>query len=77
MPSRCQHGFNIQHTRPKHNILRSYIKWRFFVDAALLIKVKPQHGKNQNKNTGMFINCMDFDVVRTKKTKNKIVMHIF
>jgi hypothetical protein len=46
-----------------------YIKWRFFVVAALLIKVKQQHGKNQNKNTGLFINCMDFVVVRTKINK--------
>jgi hypothetical protein len=28
----------------------------------LLIKAKQQHGKNQNKNTGLFINCMDFVV---------------
>jgi hypothetical protein len=40
----------------------------------LLIKEKQQHGKNQNKNTGLFINCMDFVVVRTKITKNKIVI---
>jgi hypothetical protein len=40
----------------------------------LLIKPKQQHGKNQNKNTGLFINCMDFVVVRTKKTENKIVI---
>jgi hypothetical protein len=32
----------------------------------LLIKAKQQHGKNENKNTGLFINCMDFVVVRTK-----------
>jgi hypothetical protein len=55
--------------RPKHSILRSYIKWGFFVVAALLIKAKQQHGKNQNKNTGLFINCMDFVVVRTKINK--------
>jgi hypothetical protein len=41
----------------------SYIIWRFFVVATLLIKAKQQHGKNQNKNTGLFINCMDFVVV--------------
>jgi hypothetical protein len=29
------------------------IKWRFYVVAALLIKAKQQHGKNQNKNTGL------------------------
>jgi hypothetical protein len=23
-------------------------------------KSKQQHGKNENKNTGLFINCMDF-----------------
>jgi hypothetical protein len=34
--------------RLKHTILRSYIDWRFFVVAALLIKPKQQHGKNQN-----------------------------
>jgi hypothetical protein len=45
---------------------RSYINWQFVV-AALLIKPK-QHGKNQNKNTGLFINCMNF-VVRTKINK--------
>jgi hypothetical protein len=39
-----------------------------FVVASLLIKPKQQHGKNQNKNTGLFINCMDF-VVRTKIKK--------
>jgi hypothetical protein len=64
----------IFYSRPKHSILRSYIKWRFFIFAALLIKAKQQHGKNQNKNTGLFINCMDFVVVRTKITKNKIVI---
>jgi uncharacterized protein with ParB-like and HNH nuclease domain len=42
-----------------------------FVVAALLIKAKQQHGKNQNKNTGLFINCMDFVVVRTKINKKK------
>jgi hypothetical protein len=30
----------------------------------LLIKAKLQHGKNENKNTGLLINCMDFVVVR-------------
>jgi hypothetical protein len=40
-------------SRFKHSILRSYIKWRFFVFAALL---KQQNEKNQNKNTGLFIN---------------------
>jgi hypothetical protein len=35
----------------------------------LQIKAKQQHGKNQNKNTGLFINCMDFVVVRTKIKK--------
>jgi hypothetical protein len=29
----------------------------------LLIKPKQQYGKNQNKNTGLSINCMDFVVV--------------
>jgi hypothetical protein len=45
-----------------------------FVVAAFLIKPKQQHGKNQNKNTGLFINCMDFVVVHTKINKNKIVI---
>jgi hypothetical protein len=40
-----------------------------FCRCCLLIKAKQQHGKNENKNTGLFINCMDFVVVRTKKTK--------
>jgi hypothetical protein len=40
-----------------------------FVVAALLIKAKQQHGKNQNKNTGLFISCMAFVVVRTKINK--------
>jgi hypothetical protein len=40
-----------------------------FVVAALLIKAKQQHGKNQNKNTGLFINCVDFVAVRTKIIK--------
>jgi hypothetical protein len=40
----------------------------------LLIKAKHQHGKNYNKNTGLFINCMDFVVVRTKINKEKIVI---
>jgi hypothetical protein len=35
----------------------------------MLIKAKHQHGKNHNKNTGLFINCMDFVVVRTKINK--------
>jgi hypothetical protein len=56
-------------SRPEHSLLRSYIKRRFFVVAALLIKAKKQHGKNQNKNTGLFINCMDFVVVHTKINK--------
>jgi hypothetical protein len=42
---------------------------RFFVVAALLIKAKHQHGKNHNKNTGLFINCMDFVIERTKISK--------
>jgi hypothetical protein len=42
---------------------------RFFVVAALPIKPKQQHGKNQNKNTSLFIICMDFVVVRTKINK--------
>jgi hypothetical protein len=33
-------------------------------------KSKKKHGKNENKNTGWFINCMDFVVVRTKKKRN-------
>jgi hypothetical protein len=33
-------------------------KLTIFVVAALLIKAKPQHEKNQNKNTGLFINCI-------------------
>jgi hypothetical protein len=37
----------------------------------LLIKAKHQHGKNENKNTGLFINCMDFVVVRTNINKKK------
>jgi hypothetical protein len=49
--------------------MSSYINSRFFVVAALLIKAKHQHGKNNNKNTGLFINCMDFVVVRTKINK--------
>jgi hypothetical protein len=35
----------------------------------LLIKAKQQHGKNENKNTDLFINCMDFVVVRAKINK--------
>jgi hypothetical protein len=35
----------------------------------LLIKAKQQHGKDENKNTGLFINFMDFVVVRTKINK--------
>jgi hypothetical protein len=42
----------------------------------LLIKTKQQHGKNENKNTGLFINCMDFVVVRTKINK-KLNRHFF
>jgi hypothetical protein len=42
---------------------------RIFVVAALLIKAKQQYGKNQNKHTGLFINCIDFIVVRTKIKK--------
>jgi hypothetical protein len=65
----------IEYSIRKQRILRSYIKWRFFVVAALLIKAKQQHGINQNKNTGLFINCMDFVVVRTKI--NKHLLNIF
>jgi hypothetical protein len=39
-----------------------------FVVAA---KAKQKHGKKSNKNTGLFINCMDFVVVRTKINKKK------
>jgi hypothetical protein len=63
-------------TRPKHSILRSYINWRFVVVAALLIKAKYQQWKTDNKNTGLFINCMDFVVERTKINKKKIVIFI-
>jgi lysylphosphatidylglycerol synthetase-like protein (DUF2156 family) len=62
--------FSLIYARPKHSILRSFINWRFFVVAALLIKPKQQHGKNQNKNTGFYINCMNVVVVRTKINKN-------
>jgi hypothetical protein len=37
----------------------------------LLIKAKQKYGKNENKNTGLFINCMDFVVVPTKINKKK------
>jgi hypothetical protein len=37
-------------------------------------KSKTTHGKNKNKNTDLFINYMDFVVVRTKINKNKIVI---
>jgi hypothetical protein len=46
------------------------------VVAALLIKAKHQQGKNDNKNTGLFINCMDFVVVHTKINK-KYYRHFF
>jgi hypothetical protein len=49
----------------------SYINGRFFVVAVLLIKAKYQYGKTDNKNTGLFINCMDFVVVRTKINKKR------
>jgi hypothetical protein len=54
---------------PNHSILRSYIKWRFCCCCCLLIKAKQKHGKNENKNTDLFINCMDFVVVGTKINK--------
>jgi hypothetical protein len=54
--------------RLKHSILRSYIK---FVVAAVLIKAKYQHSKNDNKNTGLFINCMGVVVVRIKINNEK------
>jgi hypothetical protein len=45
----------VKEPRPTHSILlRSYIKWRFFVVPALLIKAKQQYEKYQNKNTGFF-----------------------
>jgi hypothetical protein len=37
----------------------------------MLIKAKQQHGQNENKNTGLFINCMDFVVVPTKINKKQ------
>jgi hypothetical protein len=62
-------------TRPNHSKLRSYIKWRFFVVAAMLIKPKQQHEKDQNINTSLFINCMDFFCCAYRnKQKNKIVI---
>jgi hypothetical protein len=42
----------------------------------LLIKAKQQHGTNQNKNTALFINCMDFVVVRAKN-KQKLKSSFF
>jgi hypothetical protein len=45
------------------------MNWRFFVVAALLIKAKYQQWKDDNKNTGLFKNCMDFVSVRTKINK--------
>jgi hypothetical protein len=62
--------------RPKLSKQSSYINWRFFVVAALPIKPKQQHEKAQNKNTGLFINCMDFVVLRTKN-KQKITSSFF
>jgi hypothetical protein len=47
-----------------------------FMLSFMLIKAKQQHGINQNKNTGFFINCMDFVVVRTKINK-KLNRHFF
>jgi hypothetical protein len=35
----------------------------------LFANAKQQHGKNENKKMGLFINCMDFVVVRTKINK--------
>jgi hypothetical protein len=63
-------------SKPIHSILRSYISYRFCC-CCLLIKAKHQHGKYHNKNTGLFINCMDFVVVRTKINKKKIVIFFF
>jgi hypothetical protein len=40
-----------------------------YVVAALLIKPKQQYEKKLNKNTGLFLNCMDFVDVRTKINK--------
>jgi hypothetical protein len=40
----------------------------------LLIKPKQQHGKNQNKNTGLFKNCMGFVVMRIKANKKFFCM---
>jgi hypothetical protein len=55
------------------SILRSWINWHFFVVAALLIKAKYQQWKNDNKNTGLFIYCMNFVVVCTKINIKNIV----
>jgi hypothetical protein len=41
----------------------------------LLIKAKQQHGKNENKNTGLFINCMDF--VEGSKINKKKSRHFY
>jgi hypothetical protein len=38
------------------------------------MKAKQKHGKNENQNTDLFINCIDFVVVRTKIKKYKIVI---
>jgi hypothetical protein len=66
----------LEKARPKHSMLRLYINRWIFVVAALPIIVKHQYGKNHNKNTGLFINCMDFVVVRTKINK-KLYRHFF
>jgi hypothetical protein len=46
--------FHMSRARPKHSIHKITI----FVVAALLIKSKQQHGKNQNRNTGLFIRSL-------------------
>jgi hypothetical protein len=43
----------------------------------LLIKAKLQHGKNENKNTGLLINCMDFVVVRRGGLAPQILVGFF
>jgi hypothetical protein len=45
-----------------------------FCCCCLQIKAKHQNVKYHNKNTGLFINCIDFVVVRSKINKKEIVI---
>jgi hypothetical protein len=62
--------------RPKHSILRSYINWRVFVIAALLIKPKQQHEKYKKQKHWFVYKLYGFCYC-AYKNEQKIISSLF